>query len=179
MIKKVHKLFINYEKEEKWLNEMAAKGYNFINYTIGTYTFEGGTPGEYIYRIELLKEMPSNPESEAYIKFMEESGIKCIDTSWRWVFFQKKASDGEFNLFSDYDSKINHYKRILTLLGIVSVSNLLIGLNNIHLVSSLSKNISINYIGFINIGLFIFFTPYLILLIRKINRYKKEKQIFE
>lgn len=179
MIKKVHKLFINYEKEEKWLNEMAAKGYNFINYTIGTYTFEGGTPGEYIYRIELLKEMPSNPESEAYIKFMEESGIKCIDTSWRWVFFQKKASDGEFNLFSDYDSKINHYKRILTVVGIGSLANLLIGVNNVYLAIFINDTTSINLIGLINIGIFILFTPFLISLIRKINRYKKEKQIYE
>lgn len=175
----MHKLFINFEKEEKWLNEMAAKGLNLISYTFATYLFEEGTPGEYTYRIELLKELPSNPESEAYIRFMEESGIKCICTFWRWVYFQKKASDGEFNLFSDYDSKIKHYSRILTLISIVSVSNLLIGIYNVFLTIFISDVTSINLIGLINIGIFILCAPFLISLIRKVNRYKKEKQIFE
>lgn len=44
----IRKLFINFEKEEKWINNIAAKGLNFIDYSFSRYLFEEGTPGEYI-----------------------------------------------------------------------------------------------------------------------------------
>jgi hypothetical protein len=108
----IHKVMVNYEKEEKWLNEMGAIGMNFIHYTWCTYLFEEGKPGEYIYRIELLKNNARHPESVAYIRFMEELGIECVSTCLSWVYFKKKAADGPFDLFSDYDSKIAHYSRV-------------------------------------------------------------------
>lgn len=120
----VRKIFFNFEKEEKWLNEMAAKGLNLIHYSWGKYLFEKGEPGEYIYRLELLEELPSNIESKNYIEFMEESGVQCVSIYMRWVFFRKKASEGEFNLYSDYDCKIKHYKRIIYLLGSITLGNL-------------------------------------------------------
>lgn len=76
----VRKLFANFEKEEKWLNEMASKSLNLVDYSFGRYLFEEGTPGEYIYRIELLKEDPMHAESKAYINFMEDSGVECVAT---------------------------------------------------------------------------------------------------
>lgn len=54
MKKRVFKFYTNYEKEEAWLNEMAASGWHCIDYLFGRYMFEKGEPGAYIYRIQPL-----------------------------------------------------------------------------------------------------------------------------
>lgn len=178
----VRKLFVNFEKEEKWLNNMASKGLNLIDYSFGRYLFEEGTPGEYIYRIELLKELPSHPESKAYISFMEEAGAECISTYIRWVYFRKKAIEGSFDLFSDYDSRIKHYIRVVSLVGIVGVVNFFSALYNLvlGLMLGIEQGIYFNsYISIINWLIVIIFTPLLISYIRKIRWMKKEKQLYE
>lgn len=116
MLLKIHKFFWSYEKEENWLNSMSAKGFQFVSFTWGTYMFEKGEGNKYKYRIELLENAPSNPESQAYIEFVEETGAECICTYMRWVYFKKKTSDGPFELYTDNNSKIAHFKRILYLL---------------------------------------------------------------
>jgi len=108
----IRKLFMNYEKEEAWLNQMAAKGLAFENYTPTRYVFEDSQPGEYIYRIELLDKLPSRPESQKYLHFMEENGVEFIASYLRWVYFRKKAADGAFDIYSDIDSKLKHYRRV-------------------------------------------------------------------
>ena len=56
MVSNVYKIiFADMEKEEEWLNEMAQKGFNFMDNFIMRYTFSEGTPNEYIYRIEMLE----------------------------------------------------------------------------------------------------------------------------
>lgn len=178
----VRKLFINFEKEEKWINDLAAKGLNFIDYSFSRYLFEEGTPGEYIYRIELLDNIPTHPESKTYIKFMEETGAECVATYSRWVYFRKKASEGTFDLYSDYDSRIKHYKRIVTLIGTAGGVNLLVGSYNLAfgLYLGHERGIYINaYISTISLIVAILFTPMFISCIRKIRKMKKEKQVFE
>jgi hypothetical protein len=105
----------DFEKQEKWLNEMSAKGLQLIGVGFCKYVFEEGIPGEYNFHMELLKKDSSHPESIAYIHFMEDAGIEHIGAINRWVYFRKKTSDGIFDLFSDIDSRINHLKRICRL----------------------------------------------------------------
>lgn len=128
MKQKITRLFLDFEKEEKWLNEMSAKGLNFVNYSFPRYSFEEGKPGEYTYRLELLEQFPSHAESKAYIKFMEENGIECVDTFFSWAYFRKKTSDGPFDIYTDRSSRIKHYKRIATLIGLVVIFNFAYGL---------------------------------------------------
>ena len=181
----IHKLFWDYEKEERWLNQMASKGLNFIDFTFCRYLFEQGTPGEYIYRIELLPQMASHPESQAYIEFMESVGVEYMGKWVRWVFFRKKASDGPFEIFSDYESKIGHYKRISTLFGVVGGFNLLVFVNNlVHGIRALLKynNHFLAYFspiyllnGLLGAGLIWLVIGYC----KKIRKLKKEKQLHE
>ena len=121
MKKHVWKLYMNYEKEEAWLNTMSAKGLAFTDYFLFRYTFEDSEPGEYIYRIELLENLPGHPESRKYLNFMAENGIEQISSWNRWVYFRKRAADGPFDIYSDIDSRIAHYKRIATLFFIVMI----------------------------------------------------------
>jgi len=112
--KTVRVFFINqHEKEEKWLNEMAAKGFAMASIRGGiSYEFLKCEPGEYTYRLELLEHNVMSPESINYIQFIEDTGAEMVGSWARWVYFRKKASVGEFDLFSDLDSKVNHYIRI-------------------------------------------------------------------
>ncbi|MCB2293245.1 DUF2812 domain-containing protein [Clostridium algoriphilum] len=74
----IYKLYYDYEKEENWLNEMSANGMTLTKYTWCRYVFTEAPKNEYIYRLELLQHSPSHPESIAYIKFLEETGVECI-----------------------------------------------------------------------------------------------------
>lgn len=113
----VRKLYWNFEREEAWLNEMAARGLSLIAYRWGTYTFEHTEPGRWIYRLELLPEGPTKPASLDYLQFMVEAGAEQVATYQRWVYFRRSASEGPFDLFSDLDSRIAHYERVSTLFG--------------------------------------------------------------
>ena len=188
----VRKLFIDFEKEEKWLNEMSSKGLQFVNYTIGKYVFEHGQKGQYIYRIELLDNEPTHPESKAYIEFMEESGIQQVGSYYNWVYFRKKAEDGAFDLYTDYDSKINHYKRIAKLLVPVLILNLIVGFINVFygFLGDILNLVDHYYgmerpifypsifIGSVNLLLSIFIVVVSCKYIKQIRRLKKEKQIY-
>ncbi|MBY0013078.1 DUF2812 domain-containing protein [Paenibacillus typhae] len=138
------RFFSDFEKEEEWLNEMAAKGLALSEYSWSRYTFEESGKGEYIYRIELLKENPQGPEAAEYLQFMKETGAELVPTGkwlWgtlkysnlRWVIFRRKASEGAFTIYSDIDSKIRHYKRINSLWMSLAMMELIIGLLNISL----------------------------------------------
>ena len=129
----IRKVFIDYEKEEKWLNTMSAKGLALVDYHFNRYVFAPAQPGEYIYRIELLEEMPLLPKTQSYLQFLQETGVELIATQVRWAYFRKKAVDGPFDIFSDRKSKCKHYARIALMLGIVGASNLLIAGLNIRL----------------------------------------------
>lgn len=113
----IHKVFFawSFEKEEKWLNNMSARGMQLIDFGFCKYIFEEGAPSEYTYRIELLKQLPIHNESTSYIRFLEETGVEYIGSYFRWVYLRMKSNDGEFDLFSDIDSQIKHLNRILTL----------------------------------------------------------------
>ena len=128
MKKRVIRFFTNYDKEEQWLNEMAAQGWHLMDYVWGRYLFQKGKPGEYIYRIQLLENPIDHKGSAAYLEFLEEAGIETVASSLRWVYLRKKAAEGPFELFSDRESRIAHYQRIILMLLPLAIVNLLFGL---------------------------------------------------
>jgi hypothetical protein len=168
---KIRKIFTNYEKEEKWLNKMAAKGLHLKKCTFCTYHFEEGTPGEYCYRIELLDQLPDQEESKEYIEFMEENKVELVDTYFRWVYFRKKTADGAFEIYSDSASRIIHYRRIANLFGILAGVNLLIALVNLNLSSF---NV---YISSLNWMVVILLAPIYFMYVRNIKTLEKELEI--
>ncbi len=110
------------EKEEKWLNQMAAKGMMLTDVTGFRYVFEQDTPGKYIYRLELLNHLPSHNESRAYIEFLEDTGIEFVGSYLRWVYFRKPTHDGVFEIYSDVESKIKHFKRITLIANVLAIT---------------------------------------------------------
>ena len=127
----VRKAYGIYEKEEKWLNEMSSKGLALTDYSWCRYVFEEIPNSEYTYRIELLENMPSQLESRSYLKFLEENGVECVATYFRWAYLRKRTTEGPFDLYTDIDSKIAHYKRINLLWSVLMYINLVTGIVNL------------------------------------------------
>lgn len=176
----IHKLFFawDFDKEEKWLNEMSAKGLQLTDIGLCRYAFEEGAPGEYVYRMELLNNWPTHPESVQYIRFLEETGAEQVGSLMRWVCFRNKAGQGDFDLFSDIDSRIKHLNRIILLLGVVGIANVPSGI--FQIMSYASHGFPINLWA----GVFVLFLSAFILygcarLLLKKHRLQKEKILHE
>jgi hypothetical protein len=175
--------FINYEKEEKWLNEMAAKGLAMTDYSWCRYVFEETEPGEYTYRLELLENATVHPESRKYIEFLEETGVEQVAAYIRWVYFRKKTKDGPFDIYSDIDSKLVHYQRVFQLWLVLGLAEVTIGFSNTMLGIGEMMRGQTNLNGWMGLpllvlGLFLLFGLALPLH-RKIKRLKAEKEIME
>lgn len=180
MRKVIHKVFLAWqaEKEEAWLNEMAAKGLALVAVGFCRYEFEDCTPGEYQYRIELLKYAPAHPESQQYIKFIEDTGAEQIGSYMRWVYFRKKTSDGPFDLFSDLSSRISHLNRIISLLFALSIFNLGAAIYNLIIAFTFPSLIN-GIAGAINLAVEIPLMIGLLKLTAKRDKLKKDQKIFE
>ena len=176
---KVHKFILNYEKEELWLNDMAKNGKNFVGYNLFSHTFEEGTPGEYIYRIELLDQAASHPDSVAYIRFMELSGVTCVATYHRWVYFRKKASEGPFDIYSDFSSRLKHYRSIMAMQASGAFCGLSCGALNflLHLNQG-AADFSI-IIGIVCLSGSLILMPSLYTTWRQYRRLKQEVNVYE
>ncbi len=176
----IRKPYWNYEKEERWLNEMSAKGLAMCDYSWIRYVFEDAPKGEYIYRIELLEHNAGHPESRKYIEFLEETGVEFVASYMRWVYFRKKAVDGPFDLYSDIDSRITHYKRVFTMWATLAFAEICIGFSNITIgVTPLGES-NLNLI--LGLCLLPIGAALLVLALstwRKIRRLRKEKRVRE
>lgn len=122
-----YKVFLAYdfEKEEAWLNSMSVMGLELIDVGLCRYVFRENRSNRFEYRLELLDNLPMNRESQAYIAFLEETGAEYVGSVFRWAYFKKTTEDGHFQLFSDVQSRIAHYKRIMFLLFAVLPVNVI------------------------------------------------------
>lgn len=114
----------DFEKEEAWLNEMAQSGWALCRVNLITYTFEPCEPGDWFIRLEM------RPADENYTSFLEEIGAEYIGRVFAWTYYRRKAEMGQFDIFSDIDSRIAHLDKIGRMLAIIGGLNLAIGLIN-------------------------------------------------
>lgn len=98
MKKTILKLYYvwDWEKEEKWLNDMSQKGWQLVHATFGKFNFESGEPGEYTYRLELLENSLKSKESTTYLNFLNETGIEMVGKCKSWIYLRSKTADSAF-----------------------------------------------------------------------------------
>ncbi|WP_404348106.1 DUF2812 domain-containing protein [Sutcliffiella horikoshii] len=176
-------VFLDFEKEENWLNNMCKQGYALNKIANNYYYFEACEPGEFSYRIEFLKE-ETIPEKDSYLEFMNEMEIDHIAAINRWQYFRRKTILGDFTIYSDIQSKIEHYQRINIIWYILAVIFILPAffLLSDLLLSSFMK-IDINLpsalmnIGFLIIGLF--FLKKALPLTKKISALKNDQNLYD
>lgn len=114
----------NYDKEEKWLNDMAREGWALVSVGFCRFTFEKTEPEEYIIRLEM------RDVDDEYLSLMKSTGAEYIGKCFRWNYYRRKSELGGFDLFSDLDSKIEHLSRIYKMTFIIGMANLAIGIAN-------------------------------------------------
>jgi len=183
----IRKAYWDYEKEEQWLNEMSARGMAFTDYSWCRYVFTEAPNSQFIYRIELLENLPTHPESIAYLRFLEENGVEVVSTYMRWVYLRKPASEGPFDLYTDIDSKIKHYQRIncfwtayLIIEFCAAAANLPVGIVNLIENGRLGNFSCGNLmIGGVTLALGILFLALDLPIRRKIRKLRQEKTIHE
>lgn len=117
------KLYFDKDKETRWLNDMADQGWAMNGFFAGFYRFEPCEKGKYSYQIDFGNEFFS--VSDDYREFMSDSDIEIIQSWGFWVFLRKLSSEGEFQLYTDVDSQIEHYKKIRNMFKAVTVIELI------------------------------------------------------
>ena len=117
------KLYFDKDKETQWLNDMSQKGWAMTGFFAGFYRFEPCEKGKYTYQIDFGNEFFS--VSDDYREFMSDSDIEIIQSWGFWVFLRKLSSEGEFQLYTDVDSQIEHYKKIRNMFKAVTVIELI------------------------------------------------------
>ena len=115
--KTITKLFCtwDFDKEEMWLNKMADQGWVLDGIGFFGYKFIQCDSEEYTVRHEM------HGFDEKYIDFMRETGAEYVGRMGQWIYFRKKVSDGEFNIFSDIESKINHLNKIGKMQSVIGI----------------------------------------------------------
>lgn len=110
------RIYFDKDKEVMWLNEMVAKGWAMTGFGFCVYHFEPCRPGEYLYQIDFGEGAFS--VSEDYREFMSEAGVEIVGVWGPYVFLRRKAEEGAFELYTDVESIMEHYKKIRTMFKI-------------------------------------------------------------
>lgn len=106
------KFFLNFEKEETWLIEMATKGFEFVGKSF-TYQFRPAEPENVNIKIDYRK-FRSKEDFIDYITLFEDCGWKHIagTKSSGTQYFKKVSESADVDIFSDPDSRAFRYKRL-------------------------------------------------------------------
>ncbi|PKF44389.1 hypothetical protein CW664_11110 [Macrococcoides caseolyticum] len=179
MKKVIRRFFIasSAEKEEKWLNEMALKGYVLKKASLGNYVFN---KTEKKYKIRLAF-MPENKKE--FINFIEETNAQYISEVGNWGYFLKEVESFEesFEIYSDIDSRIEQNARVIQIFAIIALSSLLPCISAI-IPGMLSDTLSSSF-KVILIVIFIILVSFYVFMLAKLiiknNKLKEERNIQE
>ncbi len=105
-----------YEEEEKYLNDMAKKGYIFERVTVpGIYSFRKSRPINMVYRLDFN---PSKKEDRSsYLQMYKDYGWEYIQDLNEYSYFCKEAKEDssaeDEDIFSDNQSRMDMMRRIM------------------------------------------------------------------
>ena len=119
------------ETEEAWLREMSNEGLHLSRISFPTlYDFESGEAMDYVYRLDYRSHWKM--DQEEYLQLFQDAGWERVDEMSGWHYFRKLARPGEeLEIYTDAESKIGKYQRLLAFLGILMLP-LFIGLINMR-----------------------------------------------
>lgn len=113
-IKKLWRFYsiADYEKEEAFLNEMARAGWNLTAVGFCRYIFRRGNEGEYIYKLDLVERTESDEVKESYFNFLTDCGIRVVGEFKDWIYLQKRASEGPFDMKNDKYTRLRQVNKV-------------------------------------------------------------------
>jgi len=120
------------EKEEKWLREMSGKGWHLTGVGFFNYRFEKGEPGDMVYKFDF--KILRKAEMNDYILTFKDAGWEYIGNFGSWFYFRTNADgDHSLELYNDNRSMIEKYKRLLLVLGVISLPLMFFHLPNLYM----------------------------------------------
>jgi len=128
MKKRVFKLLWAWQddQENKWLEKMSEEGWMLTKYNICMYTFEKSEPKKYIYRTDFKSN--NNDDLQEYLTLFADAGWEHVTQYMGWHYFKSEAANvKKQEIYSDTDSKIEMFRRLLfaillPLLGILLIA---------------------------------------------------------
>lgn len=119
---KKFKFYINFEKEEKWLSEMAKQGWELSRKSF-EYEFCKAIPNDAIIKID-YRSFKTNDDFEDYITLFRDSGWEHIagTKSSGKQYFKKIDASGDNDIFSDVSSKAARYKKLSNMWFSITIS---------------------------------------------------------
>ncbi len=145
-MKKVWRFYniAEYEQEEQWINEMAKEGWQLTAIGWCRYIFRRGTPGEYIYKLDVVERTASDEVKESYFNFLTECGIRVVGEFKDWIYLQKRAADGPFDMKDDTYAKLRTVNKVYSF-AVRTLCKLLKIFAAVVIICSLGQMLSSNY----------------------------------
>jgi len=159
------------EKEEAWLAEMAQQGLILEDIPFpGSYQFKLGEPANYVYRLDY--QSLKTKDKESYLQLFSDAGWENVGEMGGWMYFRIRANNGDApEIFSDLESKIGKYQRVLTFLIIFLPLSVVLMPNLINAADRYGPFVSI--LAGLNYLLMILYAIGVFQLIRRISQLKK------
>ncbi len=115
---KSYRVFIDVDKEEKWLNGQALQGHLLRRKTVWRYEFEQidtqhSAYGKAVIRVD-YRTFSNAEDFEDYRALFEDSGWTHLSgtKSSGYQYFITYSADPSMDIFSDIDSRAGRYKRL-------------------------------------------------------------------
>jgi hypothetical protein len=117
--RKAYRFFLNFEKEEAWLEGMSAQGWHLMRVSsLGIYTFEQGAPEQRTYKID-FRQISRQRDLDDYVILFADSGWTCVSprpSAYNYYFYAPTAGANQ-EIFSDRLSKAQRNLRFATYMG--------------------------------------------------------------
>lgn len=117
------RMYFDKDEETKWLNEMSDEGYAMTGFAFCFYKFEECEKGKWRYQVDFSDNMFS--VSNEYREFMNSVGVEIVTLWGFWVILRKLTSEGEFELYTDVESRIENYTKIRTMFKVAMAIELI------------------------------------------------------
>jgi hypothetical protein len=115
-------------QEEIWLESMAREGWHLKGVGFLNYTFERGVPQNAVYRLDYR----SDKDLTDYLDFIQGTGWKYIGRMSGWLYFRFSPEAGQaVELYTDPESKIAKYRRVISTLVATSPVFLVVFLHHL------------------------------------------------
>jgi len=164
------------ELEETWLSDMASTGWHLVNIPkVSHYRFRKGSTKKVRYCLDYQN---VSKEDENYKNIFKDAGWEHLDSMGGWQYFRKEYYGDEGpEIFSDKNSKLQKYYRILTFFGLLMLA-LGVGLSVFSLIFISSNTDILSFFRGFFIGaysmLVLSFTFIIGKIIARIRKIKKE-----
>jgi hypothetical protein len=117
------------EQEEAWLEKKSQAGWHLQSVHLPcVYIFVKGEPTQYIYRLDYQR--AEKGKLLEYQQIFQDAGWEYLGEMTNWRYWRNQAVNGFIpEIFSDLDSKLKKYKRILGYMAFFLVLLVFMGLN--------------------------------------------------